>query len=142
VEGENPILVERLVAAQADVRENVRRLQDARTRLRVTRQQMRTGREGRQALHESEYARLTARLESLPVIEQAKGVLIAQTGCDPDEAFELLKSASQRANVKVRDLAADIVRRAASAGAPPGESSGSVSGGGSLLGDRRRPGGC
>jgi hypothetical protein len=56
-----------------------------------------------------------ARLESQPVIEQAKGVLIAQTGCGPDEAFKMLRSASQRMNVRVRDLAADIVARASSA---------------------------
>ena len=53
-----------------------------------------------------------ARLESLPLIEQAKGILVAQAGCHPDEAFKLLKAASQRSNVKVRDLAAEIVRNA------------------------------
>ena len=112
----DPILIERLASAQAEIQENVRRLQDARNRLQATRQRSRSRRDARQALHESAYVRLRARLESLPVIEQAKGVLIAQTGCEPDEAFELLKSASQRANVKVRDLAADVVRRAVSGG--------------------------
>ena len=41
----------------------------------------------------------------MPVIEQAKGVLMAQHGCGPDEAFDLLRRASQRFNVPVRVLA-------------------------------------
>jgi sulfite oxidase len=60
-------------------------------------------------LRESVILRLKARLESLPVIEQAKGILIAESGCSPDEAFDVLRRASQRTNVKVRDLAAQIV---------------------------------
>lgn len=44
-------------------------------------------------------------------IEQAKGVLIEQSGVSSDEAFELLKRASQRENRKLREIAAEIVRR-------------------------------
>jgi AmiR/NasT family two-component response regulator len=58
---------------------------------------------------ESVIVRLQDRLESLPVIEQAKGILIAESGCSPEEAFDVLRRASQRTNVKVRDLAAHIV---------------------------------
>jgi AmiR/NasT family two-component response regulator len=43
--------------------------------------------------------------------------LIAQTGCAPEQAFDMLRRASQRSNIKIRDLADDIVSRAA-AGAP------------------------
>ena len=50
----------------------------------------------------------------MPVIEQAKGVLMAQQRCGPDEAFDLLRRASQRANVKVSVLAAQIVEQIAS----------------------------
>ena len=50
-----------------------------------------------------------ARLDSMPVIEQAKGILMAQQGCDPDEAFDLLRRASQRFNIPVRVLAARLV---------------------------------
>jgi GAF domain-containing protein len=45
-------------------------------------------------------------------IEQAKGVLIEQSGVSSDEAFELLKRASQRENRKLRDIADEMVRRA------------------------------
>jgi GAF domain-containing protein len=45
----------------------------------------------------------------MPVIEQAKGILMAQHGCGPDEAFDLLRRASQRFNVPVRVLAARLV---------------------------------
>jgi ANTAR domain len=63
-------------------------------------------------LQYSAYARLQARLETMPVIEQAKGIIMAQTRCDAARAFDLLRQASQRSNVPVRQLAADIVRRA------------------------------
>jgi GAF domain-containing protein len=43
-------------------------------------------------------------------IEMAKGVLMAQQQCTPDEAFALLSKASQRSNRKLRDLARDIVQ--------------------------------
>lgn len=56
---------------------------------------------------------LEAAMASRAVIEQAKGVLMAQTGCGPDEAFERLRSASQRENVKLRDVATRIVGSAA-----------------------------
>jgi hypothetical protein len=63
----------------------------------------------REMLRRSEYLRLLARLETMPVIEQAKGILMAQSGCTDAEAFELLRRASQRSNVPVRELAAQIV---------------------------------
>jgi GAF domain-containing protein len=46
------------------------------------------------------------------VIEQAKGILIAQTGCTPQQAFDLLTRQSQHANRKLRDIALTIVNRA------------------------------
>lgn len=44
-------------------------------------------------------------------IEQAKGIIMAQGGRTPDEAFQLLVRASQRENRKLRDLANEIVDR-------------------------------
>jgi AmiR/NasT family two-component response regulator len=43
------------------------------------------------------------------VIEQAKGVLMAQRHIDADEAFDVLREASQRYNRKLRDIAHGIV---------------------------------
>ena len=74
-------------------------------------------------LQRSDYARLQARLETMPVIEQAKGILMAQSGCGPEAAFGLLRRASQRSNVPVRVLAARIVAETADdsrAGSRPG----------------------
>jgi AmiR/NasT family two-component response regulator len=51
-------------------------------------------------------------MDSRAVIEQAKGKLMAQTGRTPDEAFAMLVSASQRENVKLRDVARRIVEGA------------------------------
>lgn len=47
--------------------------------------------------------------ETRAVIDQAKGMLRLATGCDGDEAFELLRRASQNANVKLRDVAHLVV---------------------------------
>jgi hypothetical protein len=56
---------------------------------------------------------LTKRLESQGPIEQAKGIIMAQTRCDADQAFEILRRASQRSNTKLRVLAQDLVARTA-----------------------------
>jgi hypothetical protein len=48
-------------------------------------------------------------LDTIPVIEQAKGILMAEHGCGPEEAFDLLRRGSQRFNVPVRVLAARFV---------------------------------
>ncbi|MBW8767378.1 MAG: GAF and ANTAR domain-containing protein [Geodermatophilales bacterium] len=48
-------------------------------------------------------------MQSRAVIEQAKGVLMAQRHVDADQAFEILREASQRYNRKLRDIAAGIV---------------------------------
>src|SRR6478735_7825234 len=61
---------------------------------------------------------LTAALESRAVIDQAKGVLMAQRGCTPDEAFEILRLASQNYNRKLRDIASGIVESARQNPAP------------------------
>lgn len=103
-------LTQRLTAAREQAEVNLEYLEASRSRLRQTREVAAQGRERRSVLHESAYARLEARLASMPLIEQAKGIVMARTGCGPDEAFELLKKSSQRANVKVRDLAAELVR--------------------------------
>ncbi len=64
-------------------------------------------------LRYSAHARLQARLRSMPVIEQAKGIIMAQCGWSEDQAFDALRRASQRENVKLRDLAAKIVAQTA-----------------------------
>ena len=63
------------------------------------------------ALARSEHANLTLRraLETRTVIGQAQGVLMARQGSSPDEAFDILRRASQRTNRKLRDVATEIV---------------------------------
>jgi GAF domain-containing protein len=48
-------------------------------------------------------------MDSRAVIEQAKGVLMAQRHLDADQAFDVLREASQRYNRKLRDIAQGIV---------------------------------
>jgi GAF domain-containing protein len=48
-------------------------------------------------------------LESRAVIEQAKGKLMAANACTADEAFTILVKASQRENVKLREVARRLV---------------------------------
>jgi hypothetical protein len=74
-------------------------------------------------LRYSAYARMQAKLASLPVIEQAKGIIMAQCGWPEDQAFDALRRASQRENVKLRDVAARVVA-AAVASAPAAKQSG------------------
>jgi GAF domain-containing protein len=48
-------------------------------------------------------------LASRAEIEQARGILMARSHYDADEAFDILRRASQRQNVKLRDVAHAIV---------------------------------
>ena len=48
-------------------------------------------------------------MDSRAVIEQAKGKIMGGNGCTPDEAFDVLVRASQRENVKLRDVARRVV---------------------------------
>ena len=57
-------------------------------------------------------------LQSRDLIGQAKGILMAREGITADQAFDMLRRASQRLNVKLRDVAGGIVERSA---APAGD---------------------
>lgn len=65
-------------------------------------------------------------LESRAVIDQAKGILMAGQAITADEAFRTLRKASQRGNLKVRELALRVVddavhgRRTDPLGSAPG----------------------
>ena len=93
--------------------ENWQLIRDSWDRTEMIQADRRAARTDPDRLRYSAYARLQARLASMPVIEQAKGILMAQQGCSEDQAFDALRRASQRENIKVRDLAASIVARAA-----------------------------
>jgi two-component system, response regulator / RNA-binding antiterminator len=103
----------RLDAARLEFDTQRRRYEDAVARLQATLDQIRKGRSQREILHDSAFARLQARLDTLPVIEQAKGVVMAKRQCGPDDAFDLLRQASQGANLRVSVLAERIVEQAA-----------------------------
>jgi GAF domain-containing protein len=51
-------------------------------------------------------------LTSRAVIDQAKGILMGQHRVGADEAFDILRTTSQRENRKLRDLAQELVDRA------------------------------
>jgi AmiR/NasT family two-component response regulator len=55
---------------------------------------------------------LETALRSRSVIDQAMGVLIGQAGIAADEAFEVLRLRSQCLNVKLRDVAAEVIAEA------------------------------
>ncbi|MGK5518110.1 GAF and ANTAR domain-containing protein [Micromonospora sp. URMC 107] len=54
-------------------------------------------------------------MASRAVIEQAKGMIMAERRCTPEQAFAVLRKASQDSNRKVRDVAQALVGRAAGA---------------------------
>jgi GAF domain-containing protein len=75
----------------------------------------------------SELARhMQAAMDSRAVIEQAKGIIMAERRCGPDEAFVVLSEVSQNTNRKVRDVAAALVAsvRGADRGGKPWTGSG------------------
>ena len=109
----DPAIADRLEAVRQEYVIQARRFEQASAGLREIADQVKHGRSQRKILHDSAFARLQARLDSMPVIEQAKGILMAEQRCGPDEAFDLLRRASQRANIKVSVLAAQIVERIA-----------------------------
>ncbi|MFI7542087.1 ANTAR domain-containing protein [Actinoplanes sp. NPDC049599] len=55
-----------------------------------------------------------AAMTSRAVIEQAKGILMRDHRCTPDEAFRILTAASRESNRKLRDVAAALVAGTAS----------------------------
>lgn len=58
------------------------------------------------AIHEEQ---MDQALQSRDLIGQAKGLIMAREGVDADEAFKILRRASQRLNVKLRVLAQSMV---------------------------------
>ena len=50
-------------------------------------------------------------LQSRDVIGQAKGILMAQQNVNADEAFDILRRASQRMNIKLREVAERVASR-------------------------------
>lgn len=61
----------------------------------------------------ADYQHLQRRLQTLPAIEQAKGVLVARYGIDPETAFGLLRRWSSHTNHKLRDISRLLVDTAA-----------------------------
>lgn len=55
---------------------------------------------------------LQAAMENRAVIEQAKGIVMADRRCTPDEAFAILSKLSQDSNRKLRDVATALVANA------------------------------
>jgi transcriptional regulator with GAF, ATPase, and Fis domain len=62
-------------------------------------------------------AQLEHALRSRAVIDQAIGIVMAESRCDADQAFATLSRASNNRNMKLRDLATEIVIRVG--GKPP-----------------------
>jgi hypothetical protein len=62
-------------------------------------------------------AQLEQALQPRSVIDQAIGIIIAESRCDADQAFATLTRAPNNRNIKLRHLAAEIVVRVS--GRPP-----------------------
>lgn len=57
-------------------------------------------------------AHLRTALDSRATIDQAKGIVMARHGCNPEEAFRILAKISSNSNVKLREIAANLVAEA------------------------------
>ena len=75
----------------------------------------------RLALRVTDQVQLTHHLEtamaSRSVIDQAVGIIMGQNRCPATDAFEILRAASNHRNIKLRDVATEIVTRIS--GTPP-----------------------
>ena len=103
------LLAEQLRATQRQASENWQLIQDAWGRTEQIRARGLAARSDPDRLRYSASARLQARLASMPVIEQAKGIIMAQYGWPEDQAFDAMCRVSQQENIKIRDLATSIV---------------------------------
>ncbi len=74
-----------------------------------------------QALERSQTlsTQLRQAIESRAAIEQAKGILMGQRRCSPDDAFDILRDMSQHSNRKLRDVAEALVAAADLTTPPP-----------------------
>ncbi|WP_109003984.1 GAF and ANTAR domain-containing protein [Streptomyces rishiriensis] len=54
-------------------------------------------------------AQMQTAMQSRSVIDQAIGVIMGRRRCTADEAFGVLRSASQQRNVKLRDVCAELI---------------------------------
>jgi GAF domain-containing protein len=77
----------------------------------------------RQAKHQATNQQLEAALVSRTVIDQALGIIMGQQRCTAHEAFDILRAHSQNNNIKLRDVAAQLV--AHTSDGRPGEVPGS-----------------
>ncbi|MFF8030785.1 MULTISPECIES: ANTAR domain-containing response regulator [unclassified Streptomyces] len=76
-------------------------------------------REERLHLLQEEVEQLRQAIASRPVIDQARGILMATHGCTSDEAWHILREASQTSNTKLRAVAAALTASAQAEGTPP-----------------------
>ena len=69
----------------------------------------------------AEIAQLRHAIDSRPVIDQARGILMAAHSCTPEQAWHILREASQRTNTKLREVAGALSASTAPDGPAPSE---------------------
>ena len=70
---------------------------------------------------EAQVAQLEEALQTRTMIGQATGLVMAQEGLSSDEAFQKLVKVSQKANIKLREIAQDYIETWSENMQPPGE---------------------
>ena len=84
-------------------------------------------------------AQLREALTSRAMIDQAKGILMARHGLDADAAFAELTRRSQHANVKLREVARQLVEEVSGSAATPSGSAATPSGSAATPSGSARP---
>jgi hypothetical protein len=67
----------------------------------------------RSLLDGEKIGQLEEAIRSRDIIGQAKGILMEREHCTPDESFDMLRRASQKLNIKLRQVAAALVENTA-----------------------------
>ena len=98
---QSELLAGQLQEVRSRARESWQFIRDAWERAELIRADRLAAHSDEDRLRYSVSARLQARLASMPVIEQAKGIIMAQYGWPEEQAFDALRRASQRENIKV-----------------------------------------
>jgi AmiR/NasT family two-component response regulator len=105
-------LANRLALARSEAEQNLLRLEVALACRTAIFEEITDARSARAKTHDEALHRLEARLADLPVLEEARGILMVELGCSAKEALKHLRRLSREQYLEVTVVAETLVQRA------------------------------